>query len=78
MATELEDETGEDSEGSDGYDEAIEALSEIVNQLQLAAAQHKGGLTLRTFNLINSLIELIDEPTMEEPNSNVPIPPASA
>jgi hypothetical protein len=75
LATELEDKAGSDgTEGSDGYDEAIAALSEIVNNLQLAVSNYRGGTTLRSFNLINLLIDIIEEPTLEDQTSHDQIP----
>jgi len=67
LATDLED-IRDDDESSDGYEEAIEALQNIVDSLG-AAADKSNKTTLRSFNLINSLVELIDEPTLEDPTS---------
>jgi hypothetical protein len=71
LATELEAESSDnDNEGSDGYDEAIAALSEIVNNLQLAVSSCSKGVPLRSFNLIYSLIDIIEEPTLEDQTSH--------
>lgn len=65
MATELENEdlqNGPD-EATDGYDWAIEEIREIVNVLghQENPGQRPGGPkhSLRVFNLINQLVDLI-------------------
>jgi hypothetical protein len=75
LATELEDEGLDEGpdDGTDGYDWAIEEIREITNKLsqyENPARKSNGPRhSLRTFNLLNSLIDLI--PTDE--SENVPI-----